>query len=143
MKTILEQTKTTLAKGTITVEEAKQMRNLYLENQYEVINTALKIENKSATVDSNHVTFDLEDLKIYIKKVEQFAEENNLTDLGLRIYLAAKKDKNNQPKTTIFFAPVHSNNEKATVFNAYNSDVKTSLLYNRGDSGNNGDDGIK
>jgi len=140
MKTIIKQI---LPKGTVTVNEVKEMRKLFLDNQYIMINDGLKKKNNSATVDSNHVTFDLEDLKLYIKKVEQFAAENDLKNLGLRIYLAAKKDENNLPKTTMFFAPVHSNNVKATVFNALNSDKSSSLLYNRGDSGNNGDDGIK
>ncbi len=139
MNTILKQETQILPNGTITLSQVKEMRSLYLENQYKTINKELNYKGAIATVDNNHVTFNLEDLKLYIKKVEQFADKNNLEDLGLRVYLAAKKDEENLSKTTLFFAPVSNSKTKPEVFFDDSNNTNRSLYYNRGDAGNNGD----
>ncbi|WP_290698576.1 hypothetical protein [Lacinutrix sp.] len=64
----------------------------------------IEVETGNINVDDNHeVWFKLDELENYIKYVKKNAEDEGLTDLGMRVYLGSLNNE-----TNVFFAPTHS-----------------------------------
>jgi hypothetical protein len=129
----------------ITEAEAQTMRNLFYENQYEFINAGLIENYPNATPDKSHITFELEDLKKFIYQSEQIAEDQNYSNLGLRIYLAAKVNEAGVPNTTVYMRTIGSPNDIDLPFPIrYDTlnPVPQSSYYNKGHIGGNGNDSI-
>lgn len=125
----------------ITDAEAATMRALFINNQYQFINAGLAQNSIDAPKDKSHITFELADLKRYIALLEQVATQENYTNLGLRIYYAAKPDDNGFPQMSIFMRGVGvDSNENAPEVMALNTmlAIPNSVAYNKGYAGGNG-----
>ena len=88
--------------GLITNTTAFAMQQVYLNNQYAFINEALS-SNGIPLEDNTEVVFDIDELEKYICYIRDGAAELGLSNLGIRVYLGAKYDEQQVPKTTIFF----------------------------------------
>lgn len=95
--------------GTITVLEAKQKEDHYIQKFYGNINSFMGKNHPNYDGAMRATWFNLEQLKEYIKYVEEHAAEKGYTNLGLRVYFGAE-DKMGQdgyvyPRQTVFFVP--------------------------------------
>ena len=125
----------------ITEEEALAMRQCFHDNQYKYINTGLRNSFPQAASDKSHVTFDLEDLKKFIALAEATATQQQYSNLGIRIYKAAKLNENGIPVSTVFMRAVGAPNEaKLSQPIAFDqlAPIPQSAYYNKGHVGGNG-----
>lgn len=121
--------------GIITNEEASQMKQLFLEHQGVYMNEGLAMNFPEPGLDNNFVSFDLQDLKKYIHKVETIAKEEGFENVKLQINFAAKLDANLVPKSTLYFRTIGDTiNPPESVTNPIM--VYAAPPYNMGDSGN-------
>ncbi|MGV6829789.1 MAG: hypothetical protein ACWA45_10370 [Flavobacteriales bacterium] len=86
----------------ITNQTAFEMQQLYLNNQYAYINEALSSDGISRE-DNTEIIFDIDELEKYICYIRNGAADLGLSNLGIRVYLGAKYDDEQVPKTTVFF----------------------------------------
>lgn len=124
----------------ITENEAATMRALFINNQYQFINDGLALNNLNAPKDKSHITFELADIKLYIALLEQVATQENYTNLGLRIYYAAKPDDNGIPQMSVFMKGVGVSNNESSGAVALNvmTPIPNGVAYNKGHAGGNG-----
>lgn len=97
--------------GRISVKEGIAKQKVYVDNQYEYINSALQ-KNYPTTPfvpDNREAWFDLENLKAYIVYVERESAKLGLKNLGLRVYSAATFEADGVPRSTYFFWPTNNN----------------------------------
>ncbi len=91
--------------GTITLKKANELEERYKATRHKIINRALGFDSLKIQ-DSREVWFSLERMKKYIKYVEEEAEKNGYKELGLRFYLGAYPDtEENKGLTTLFAVP--------------------------------------
>ncbi len=126
--------------NTITELEAEEMRALFIDNHYGYINEGLSSNFPGAQTDYTHITFELEDLKKYIYEMEQTAKNENYSNLGLRIYLAAALNEENVPNTTLFMRTVgtpDSTDFPVPIRFDTIGQIPQGLVYNKGHVGGN------
>lgn len=108
-----------LPKGTISVNEAKQLENLYKTEFYEDINEIMAQKYPSYDGAVRDVWFSLSELKAYIKQVESYAKDKGYSDLGMRIYFGAEEKMGQDgmlyPRQTVFFVPTCSDTPSGIV----------------------------
>lgn len=91
----------------ITNEEATELRQVYLEHQWEYINKGLEVNFENPNLDYTHFSIPIKQMKDYIRYVEQQAEEHNYHHLGLRFYLGARRDSvTNIPYSEMFYGAI-------------------------------------
>lgn len=77
----------------ISQKEAKELKSVYQEFQYQYINKGLNDSFPKAVKDYTTFTIELEDLKNYIHYAENAAKHSGYKNLALQFVLGAKKDK--------------------------------------------------
>lgn len=88
----------------ISSEEAIELEKNYVENQYELI-------SQTYGEDSREVLFtDINALRAFLIKIQEEGEERGLENLGVRIFLGAKKE-DGVSRTTVFLTGVAAPNE--------------------------------
>ena len=117
----------------ISYERAKTLEQEFVLTRGQIINESLDI------VDTREFWFSLDSLKRYIEYVEYEAGKQKLSNLGVRVYLAAYPRDDNESQqpgySTVFFvptaqqsasqvrqgfAPVQAENENIEGLNAFN-----------------------
>lgn len=91
----------------ITYEQANEMHQLYVNNQYAFINELLPANYPDANQDYTRFSMSNSDLEDYITYANQVAEDNNKKVVGYRFFLGAIEDEETQvPYTTLVYAPL-------------------------------------
>ena len=90
----------------ITVQEAEDLQSEYINTRSSVIDLALGYS------DIRNFNFSLEELKEYIKIVEDYGNANGHEDMGITIFMGAYNvNTDDQPKATVFLAPTRDNGD--------------------------------
>ena len=101
--------------GVISPDEIKVLSQEYNE-RYKIINDSLFKDSK--TGDNRSSWYKIEDIENYIAYAKQQAIENGNTLDGLRLYLGAHPDTNEEEGlTTLFFVPTgYENTSESSIF---------------------------
>lgn len=105
---------TEMPTGLITPQTADEMEELYVSNQYAVLNKAL-IAAGDNQPDSRETWFSIEEMERYIAYVKRASDSLGYKNLGIRIYQAGKKERNGKIYTTVFLTPTHRNEPKVSI----------------------------
>lgn len=119
--------------GLMSYEEANLLEETYKDNQYALLSEYWADANGNLFQDNREFWYSLEDLKCYLKYVEDKGSEMGYSssEMGIRVYLGAKLEEDStHPKTQIFFvatAGENSDGSKSTMSetdNFYAADAK-------------------
>ena len=105
---------TEMPQGLITSQAADDMEELYVANQYAVLNKALA-EAGDNEPDSRETWFSIEEMERYIAYVKRASDSLGYKNLGIRIYNAGKKERNGKIYTTVFLTPTHRDEKKVGI----------------------------
>ena len=107
--------------GLIDQKTALSYEKNYTENQYRFINKHLSDSLHIHFQDHREVFFNLENLENYLDYVKKESKKKGYKNVGIRVYLGAKKQGDAPYKTTVFLAPTHQTEAKGTAFTNTNS----------------------
>ncbi|WP_147677485.1 hypothetical protein [Algibacter pacificus] len=102
----IEEYKYEKPKGLISNKVANIKEELYKAAVYNIIKDTL-LDSKIPVKLNREIWFDIDELENYIHYVRETSKKQGYSNLGLRVYLGAVKEKG-KIETTMFFAPTHS-----------------------------------